>query len=70
VSEYELGRDDAVLIRFERVERTTRLAYGLQLGGDCPLVWLPRSQVKVIDEGNGHAYVPKWWADQEEIPYE
>lgn len=70
MADYELGKNDAVLVKFERVVRETEISYDLLLAEGIPTVRLRKRYCQAMDAERGHAYVPRWWAEQEELSYE
>lgn len=70
MTDFELEDEDLVRVTFARRAVDTADAYGVEVDdpdGD-ELVWLPRSVVEAIDEGE--AWVPRWLAENEELDYE
>jgi uncharacterized metal-binding protein len=56
-----VDREDTVCCRIDGVRAETKKAVAVQInGGDA--VWLPRSQIVLLEEDKGKVWIPRWLA--------
>lgn len=64
--DYDNGEN--VLVRFVGIAAETEKAYCLVREDED--IWIPKSQVRHIDEDGGEIWIPVWLAEKKDLEYE
>ena len=70
MTEHDNGTN--VLVRFHEIVRRTDKAVliSIEEDDDDTFVWIPESQIAMIDTGLGEVWIPLWLAEEEGLEYD